>query len=84
MTVPLAIPFWSPAEIEASLPGTVAHLHERRVLAQRELGPVVLVTTTPLELEKALERRRQRACEVRCHRGTGSASARSRRIATRT
>lgn len=33
MTVPLAIPFWSPAEIEASLAGTIAHLHERRVIA---------------------------------------------------
>ena len=33
MTVPLAIPFWSPAEIEASLAGTIAHLRERRVLA---------------------------------------------------
>lgn len=31
--MPLSIPFWSPAEIEASLAGTIAHLHERRVLA---------------------------------------------------
>ena len=29
----LSIPFWSPAEIEASIPGTVAHLAARRVLA---------------------------------------------------
>lgn len=29
----LAIPFWSPAEIEAALPATIAHLHARRVLA---------------------------------------------------
>ncbi|HEU6453279.1 MAG TPA: L-threonylcarbamoyladenylate synthase [Gemmatimonadaceae bacterium] len=33
MTDPLSIPFWSPAEIEASIPGTVAHLAARRVLA---------------------------------------------------
>ena len=33
MTVPLSIPFWSPAEIEASLAGTIAHLASRRVLA---------------------------------------------------
>lgn len=33
MTAPLVIPFWSPAEIEASLAGTIAHLHERRVIA---------------------------------------------------
>ena len=33
MTAPLSIPFWSPAEIEASLSGTIAHLAERRVLA---------------------------------------------------
>ena len=34
MTVaPLAVPFWSPAEIDASLAGTIAHLHARRVLA---------------------------------------------------
>ncbi|MBX6330657.1 MAG: threonylcarbamoyl-AMP synthase [Gemmatimonadaceae bacterium] len=34
MTVaPLAVPFWSPAEIDASLAGTIAHLNARRVLA---------------------------------------------------
>jgi L-threonylcarbamoyladenylate synthase len=33
MTAPLSVPFWSPAEIEASLAGTVAHLAARRVLA---------------------------------------------------
>jgi L-threonylcarbamoyladenylate synthase len=34
MTVaPFAVPFWSPAEIEGSLSGTLAHLAERRVLA---------------------------------------------------
>jgi L-threonylcarbamoyladenylate synthase len=33
MTAPTAVPFWSPAEIEASIPGTIAHLAERRVLA---------------------------------------------------
>src|SRR5919202_1028862 len=34
MTVaPFAVPFWSPAEVEASLQGTIAHLRERRVLA---------------------------------------------------
>jgi L-threonylcarbamoyladenylate synthase len=34
MTVaPFAVPFWSPAEIEASITGTLAHLAERRVLA---------------------------------------------------
>jgi L-threonylcarbamoyladenylate synthase len=34
MTVaPFAVPFWSPAEIEASFQGTIAHLQERRVLA---------------------------------------------------
>ena len=30
---PLATPFWSPAEIERAIPGTIAHLHARRVLA---------------------------------------------------
>lgn len=29
----LAIPFWSPAEIEGALRGAIAHLHDRRVLA---------------------------------------------------
>ena len=34
MTVaPFAVPFWSPAEVEASLQGTIAHLHHHRVLA---------------------------------------------------
>src|SRR5688572_23253431 len=34
MTVaPLAVPFWSPDEIEAALPETIAHLNSRRVLA---------------------------------------------------
>lgn len=33
MTAPLSVPFWSPAEIEASLAGTIAHLAERGVLA---------------------------------------------------
>ena len=34
MTEPtLAVPFWSPAEIEASIAGTIAHLQEGRVLA---------------------------------------------------
>lgn len=34
MTQPsLAIPFWSPAEVEASLAGTIAHLQEGNVLA---------------------------------------------------
>ena len=33
MTIPLAIPFWSPAEIEAALAGTIEHLHARRVIA---------------------------------------------------
>lgn len=32
-TGPLAVPFWSPAEVEASLQATIAHLHARRVLA---------------------------------------------------
>ena len=32
-TSPLAIPFWSPAEIDGSLRGVIAHLHERGVLA---------------------------------------------------
>lgn len=27
------VPFWSPAEVDASIPGTIAHLHARRVLA---------------------------------------------------
>ena len=32
MTQPsLAIPFWSPAEIEASLAGTIAHLQDGRL-----------------------------------------------------
>jgi L-threonylcarbamoyladenylate synthase len=33
MTESAAVPFWSPAEIEASIPGTIAHLAARRVLA---------------------------------------------------
>lgn len=34
MTVaPFAIPFWSPDEIEAALPETIAHLNARKVLA---------------------------------------------------
>ncbi len=34
MTVaPLAVPFWSPDEIESALSGTIRHLHSRRVLA---------------------------------------------------
>jgi L-threonylcarbamoyladenylate synthase len=34
MTVaPLAVPFWSPDEIEASLPRAISHLNARRVLA---------------------------------------------------
>ena len=34
MTVaPLAVPFWSPEEIEAALPGAIAHLNARKVLA---------------------------------------------------
>ena len=32
MTGPRAIPFWSPAEIEAAIPETVAHLENRGVL----------------------------------------------------
>lgn len=33
MTVaPFAVPFWSPDEIEAALPATIAHLNTRRVL----------------------------------------------------
>lgn len=30
---PLAIPYWSPDEIEAALPQTIAHLNARRVIA---------------------------------------------------
>jgi L-threonylcarbamoyladenylate synthase len=34
MTVaPFAVPFWSPAEVEASLQGTITHLRQHRVLA---------------------------------------------------
>jgi L-threonylcarbamoyladenylate synthase len=33
MTAPLSVPYWSAAEIEASLSGTIAHLADRRVLA---------------------------------------------------
>jgi len=33
MTAPAAVPFWSPAEIDAAIPGTIAHLAARRVLA---------------------------------------------------
>jgi L-threonylcarbamoyladenylate synthase len=32
-TPPRAVPFWSSAEVEASLHGTIAHLNARRVLA---------------------------------------------------
>jgi L-threonylcarbamoyladenylate synthase len=30
--IPLAVPFWSPDEIEAALPATIAHLNARKVL----------------------------------------------------
>jgi len=30
---PFAVPFWSPDEIELALPGAIAHLHQRKVLA---------------------------------------------------
>lgn len=30
---PSAVPFWSPAEVEASLSATIAHFHARKVLA---------------------------------------------------
>ncbi|HEY9448161.1 MAG TPA: L-threonylcarbamoyladenylate synthase [Gemmatimonadaceae bacterium] len=30
---PLAVPFWSPAEVEASLAGTIAHLRDKRLIA---------------------------------------------------
>ena len=33
MSPQAAVPFWSPAEIDASIPATIAHLGERRVLA---------------------------------------------------
>ncbi len=33
MSTTSAVPFWSPAEIEHSLPATIAHLEARRVLA---------------------------------------------------
>jgi L-threonylcarbamoyladenylate synthase len=32
-TAPLSVPFWSPAEVEASLAGTIAHLRDKRILA---------------------------------------------------
>lgn len=32
-STPRAVPFWSPEEIKASLPGTIAHLNARKVLA---------------------------------------------------
>ncbi len=32
ITSPLAVPFWSPDEIEAALPGAIAHLNARGVL----------------------------------------------------
>ncbi|MEA3245751.1 MAG: Sua5/YciO/YrdC/YwlC family protein, partial [Gemmatimonadota bacterium] len=28
-----AVPFWSPAEVDAAIPGTIAHLQAHRVLA---------------------------------------------------
>lgn len=33
MTGPVAIPFWSPAEVEAAISGTIAHLGSAKVLA---------------------------------------------------
>lgn len=33
MTGPVAIPFWSPAEVEAAIGGTIAHLASAKVLA---------------------------------------------------
>ena len=32
MSVPRPIPFWSPEEVEAAIPGTIAHLESARVL----------------------------------------------------
>ena len=33
MTQSLVVPFWSPKEVEAAIPGTIAHLDARKVLA---------------------------------------------------
>ena len=33
MSVPAAVPFWSPAEVDAAIPGTIAHLTAAKVLA---------------------------------------------------
>lgn len=33
MTGPAAIPFWSPAEVDAAIPATIAHLNAAKVLA---------------------------------------------------
>jgi len=60
-----------------------AHGHEAVEAAQGELGAAVSIPSAPLELDEFAQRRRQRADE-HGHLGTGRASARSRRIATRT
>lgn len=32
-SAPLAVPFWSPAEVDGALRGVIAHLHDRKVIA---------------------------------------------------
>jgi L-threonylcarbamoyladenylate synthase len=61
MTQPsLAIPFWSPAEIEASLAGTIAHLQEGKVLAYPTETLYGFGTAVDRDAVEALVRLKQR------------------------
>ena len=53
-------------------------------LPQREFALRISIAEAPLESEKTLEFARQRTVELGCHRGTGKATWRNRRRATRT
>ena len=51
---------------------------------KREFGPHISISQAPFETQKSLQIGGERAAERRCHRGTGRATIRSRRSATRT
>jgi L-threonylcarbamoyladenylate synthase len=62
MTGPSAIPFWSPAEVEAAIGGTIAHLASARVLAyptETVYGFGGAVTSAAVEALVALKNRPQ-------------------------
>ena len=62
MSVPAAIPFWSPAEVDAAIPGTIAHLTAAKVLAyptETVYGFGGAVTSAAVEALIALKSRPQ-------------------------